>query len=256
MRPRMKRVWPALLCASFTFAWSMPAGAEEIVVSAAASLTDALKEIAKSYESKTRDKVTLNFGSSAALARQIVEGAPVDIFFSADSEKMDMLEKSGRIDAATRRNLLSNQLALIVAVDFKPAVRSPKDLLRPEVKRLALADPSAVPAGIYAKIYLEREGLWQGIKDKIVPVLDVRAALAAVESGNVEAGFVYITDAAISKKVKVAYEVPIEKAPKIVYPAAIVKESSKKTAAMEFLQYLSDPATKRIFHKYGFIVLP
>ncbi|MGH7770375.1 MAG: molybdate ABC transporter substrate-binding protein, partial [Candidatus Binatia bacterium] len=205
MRPLTRTAWPVIALALFCFGCS-PAAAEEVIVSAAASLTDALKEIGGSYETKTRNKVILNFGSSAALARQIVEGAPADIFISADAEKMDMLEKTGRIDAATRRNLLSNQLVLIVAIDAKAAIRSPEDLLRPEIKRVALADPAGVPAGIYAKSYLEREGLWQRVKDKIVPVLDVRAALTAVESGNVEAGFVYKTDAALSKKVKVAYE--------------------------------------------------
>ncbi|HEY3305664.1 MAG TPA: molybdate ABC transporter substrate-binding protein [Candidatus Binatia bacterium] len=255
MRSLMGTAWPVAF-ALFCFAWSLPAAAEEVLVSAAASLTDALKEIGGSYETKTRNSVALNFGSSAALARQILEGAPADIFFSADAEKMDMLEKTGRIDSATRRNFLSNRLVLIVALDSRLPIRSPQDLLRPEVKRVVLAEPAAVPAGIYAKIYLQGEGLWQRVKDKIVPVLDARAALAAVESGNVEAGFVYKTDAAISKKVKVAYEVPIDKGPKIVYPAALVKESSKKTAAREFLQFLSDPAAKRIYKKYGFIVLP
>jgi molybdate transport system substrate-binding protein len=256
MRSLTRGAWPVIAFALFCFGSSLPAAAEEVIVSAAASLTDALKEIGGSYQTKTRNKVTLNFGSSAALARQIVEGAPADIFFSAAAEKMDMLEKTRRIDPATRRNLLSNQLVLIVALDYKVAIRSPEDLLRPEIKKVALADPAAVPAGIYAKNYLEGEGLWQRVKDKIVPVLDVRAALAAVESGNVEAGFVYKTDAVISKKVKVAYEVPIDKGPKIVYPAALVKESSKKTSAREFLQFLSDPAAKRIYKKYGFIVLP
>jgi molybdate transport system substrate-binding protein len=252
----MRRAWAALLFGSLTFAWILPARAEEIIVSAASSLTDALKEIAKSYESKTRNQVTLNFGGSAALARQIVEGAPADIFFSADAEKMDLLEKLGRIDSRTRRDLLSNRLVLIVALDSKLTIRSPRDLLRPEVKRAAVAEPSSVPAGIYTKQYLEAEGLWHGVRDRIVPVLDVRAALAAVESGNVEAGFVYKTDAAISKKVKVAYEVPIDKGPKIAYPVAIVEASRKKPAAREFLQFLSDPAASGLFRKFGFIVLP
>jgi molybdate transport system substrate-binding protein len=252
----MRSAWTALLAASVIFAGGLSAGAEEIIVSAAASLTDALKEIGGSFESKTRDKVILNFGGSAALARQIVEGAPAEVFFSADAEKMDLLEKQGRIDSATRRDLLSNQLVLIVAGDSKLPIRSPQDLLRPEVKRVALAEPSSVPVGIYAKKYLEGERLWQSVRDKIVPVLDARAALAAVASANVEAGFVYKTDAAISKKVKIAYEVPIAKGPKIVYAVAIVGASKNKSAAREFVQYLSAPAARRVFRRYGFIVLP
>jgi molybdate transport system substrate-binding protein len=251
----VRRSCVALALATLSAPWSAPLHAEEIVVSAAASLTDAVREIAKAYESKTRHKVTLNFGSSAALARQIEEGAPADIFFSADLKTMGDLEKKGRLEPGSRRNLLSNRLVLVIPADSALEINAPKDLLRAEVKRIALAEPASVPVGVYSKSYLEREGLWEKLKEKIVPVLDVRATLASVESANVEAGFVYKTDAAISGKVKVAYEVPIEKGPKITYPIAVVKDSRKKAAARDFVNFVMTPASKDTFKKYGFVVL-
>jgi molybdate transport system substrate-binding protein len=251
----MKKTLPLLAFALSILGWSPAIQAVEILVSAAASLTDALTEIGKAYESNGKNKVRFNFGSSSELARQIDEGATADIFFSADLEKMDALEKRGRIDSGSRRNLLSNQLVLVVAGDSNITVRTPKDLRRPEVKRIALAQPETVPVGIYSKKYLESEGLWNGVAAKIVPVLDVRAALAAVESGNVDAGFVYKTDAAISKKVKVVYEVPLDKGPKIIYPVAAINDSKNKEAARDFLNFILGREGKAGFRKYGFIVL-
>jgi molybdate transport system substrate-binding protein len=231
------------------------ANGDEILVAAAASLTDALKQTSAVYQSKGQHKVHFTFGPSSTLARQIEEGAPADVFFSADLAQMDNLDKKGRLEPGTRKNLLSNQLVIIVSADSKLAIASPKDLLKPEVKRIALAEPTSVPAGVYASKYLEGEGLWGQVKGKIVPVLDVRATLASVESGNVEAGFVYKTDAAVSKKVKVIYEVPIEKGPKITYPVAVVKESKKKDAARDFMNFVLSPSGKDSFRKFGFVVL-
>jgi molybdate transport system substrate-binding protein len=214
-----------------------------------------LKEIAAGYRAKTQNTVRFNFGASNALARQIEEGAPADIFFSADLAQMHNLDQSGRLEPGTTRNLLSNQLVIVVPRDSKLAVAAPKDLIKPEIKRIALAEPSAVPVGVYTSKYLADEGLWEQVKSKIVTVQDVRATLASVESGNVEAGFVYKTDAAISKNVKIAYEVPIAKGPKVIYPAAVVKESRHKIEARAFLNYLSTPGAKAVFKKYGFAVL-
>ena len=240
----------------FVLAWSQTsARADEILVSAAASLTDVLKEIGAGYHSKSKNTVRFNFGPSNGLARQIEEGAPADIFFSADLPQMDTLDKNGRLEPGTRKNLLSNQLVIIVPADSKLAISSPKDLLKADIKRIALAEPSSVPVGVYTSKYLTDEGLWDQIKSKIVPVQDVRATLASVESGNVEAGFVYKTDAAISKKVKIVYEVPIDKGPKITYPVAIVKESKHKDAARDFMSYIQNAASKDVFKKYGFVIL-
>lgn len=232
-----------------------PARGEEILVAAAASLTDVLKEIGKAYQTKSKHKILLTLGPSNFLARQIDEGAPADMFFSADSAQMDFLDKNSRLEPGTRKNLLSNQLVIVVPGDSKLAITTPKDLLKTEVKKIAIADPAAVPVGVYASKYLADEGLWDKVRSKVVPVLDVRATLASVEAGNVEAGFVYRTDAAISNKVIIAYQVPIEKGPKIIYPVAIVKESKKKDAARDFMNYLLSPAGKAIFKKCGFIIL-
>src|SRR5215468_6258723 len=237
----------------FALFWTQAnAWADEILVSAAASLTDVLNEISKDYQSKSKNTIKFNFGPSPGLARQIDEGAPADIFFSADLPQMDGLDKKGRLEPATRKNLLSNQLVLIVPADSKLAIASPKDLLKADVKRIALAEPSSVPVGVYTSKYLSDEGLWDQVKPKVVPVQDVRATLASVESGNVEAGFVYKTDAAVSKKVKIVYEVPLEKGPKITYPVAIVKESRHRAAARDFVSYLQSAAAKDAFKKYGF----
>ena len=240
----------------FILAWTQSnAWAEEIIVSAAASLIDVLKEISAGYQSKSKNTVRFNFGPSSGLARQIEEGAPADIFFSADLPQMEALQKKNLIEPGTQKNLLSNQLVIIVPADSKLAISSPKDLLKAEVKKIALAEPSSVPVGVYSSKYLTDEGLWEQVKPKIVPVQDVRATLASVESGNVEAGFGYKTDAAISNKVKIAYEVPIEKGPKITYPVAIVKESKKKDAARDFMNFMLSPASKALFKKFGFVVI-
>ena len=237
--------------------WSFPLTtyADEILVSAAASLTDVLKEITSGYQAKSKHTVKFNFGPSNGLARQIEEGAPADLFFSADLPQMDTLDKNGRLEPGTRKNLLSNQLVIIVPADSKLAISSPKDLLKADFKKIALAEPSSVPVGVYSSKYLSDEGLWEQVKSKVVPVQDVRATLASVESGNVVAGFVYKTDAAVSKKIKIVYEVPIDKGPKITYPAAIVKESKRKEAARDFMTYIQSRAAKDAFKKYGFVVL-
>lgn len=229
--------------------------AEEILVAAAASLTDALKEIGEAYRLKSGNRVVFSFAGSSTLARQIAEGAPADLFFSADREKMESLEKKQLIEPRSRKDLLSNTLVMVVPLGARARLKSPRDLLSPEIRRIALADPAAVPAGIYARQYLMAEGIWASVKGKVIPVLDVRAALASVEAGEVDAGFVYKTDAAISKKVRIAYEVPGEKGPKIVYPVAIVRSSRKKETARDFLRFLSSETAQRIFMKYGFIVL-
>lgn len=247
-------VSPVIIVALF-FASGKSVRAEDILVSAAASLSDVLQEISTAYQAKSKHTVKFNFGPSSGLARQIDEGAPADIFFSADLPQMDNLDKKSRLEPGTRKNLLSNQLVIIVPADSKLTMSSPKDLLKGDVKRIALAEPSSVPVGVYTSKYLTDEGMWEQVKPKIVPVQDVRATLASVESGNVAAGFVYKTDAAVSKKVKIVYEVPIDKGPKITYPVAIVKDSKRKEAARDFLNYVHASASKELFKKYGFIVI-
>jgi molybdate transport system substrate-binding protein len=228
--------------------------AAQVTVFAAASLTESLQEIAAAYEKQSGDKIVFNFAASGTLARQIEEGAPADIFFSADEAKADALEKKGLLVKETRKSLLGNSLVIVTPPD-SAAIQSPSDLTNAAVKRVALGDTRIVPAGTYAKAYLEKSGLWAGLEPKVVPCENVRAVLAAVESGNVDAGVVYKTDAAISKKVKVAFEVPAADGPKISYPAALLANAPQPDAAKKFLGCLTGSEADAIFARHGFIVL-
>src|SRR5262249_53194077 len=227
--------------------------AAEINVFAAASLTDVLQELGKGFETQAGDKVIFNFAASNLLARQISEHAPADMFLSADEAKMDDLQKAGLIVTETRKDLLSNSLVIVVPADSTLSINSPIDL-DAKTKKIAVADPRAVPAGIYTREYLVGLGLWAKLERKVIPTENVRAALAAVESGNVEAGFVYKTDANISKKVKIAFSVPSNQGPSIRYPVAIVKEAKNKSGAESFLRFLESENAQKVFERYGFIV--
>lgn len=245
-----------LRCLSAFFAaalLALAAHAADLNVFAAASLSDALRDIAKAYEPGSGDALHFNLAASSTLAIQIKQGAPADVFFSADEAKMDDLAKAGLIVADTRVSLLSNTLVIVVNADGGAAVSTPADLAKPAIGRVALAEPQTVPAGIYAKEWLQKTGLWKRIIDKVVPTENVRACLAAVEAGNADAGIVYKTDALISKKVKVAYEVSVAEGPKISYPLAVVKESKNEAAARKFAAYLASPAARAIFEQYGFL---
>jgi len=221
-------------------------------VHAAASLTDALKEIGASFEKQSGDTLRFNFGASSTLARQIEEGAPGDLFLSADEAKMDGLEKKGLLVPGTRRSLLSNLLVIIVPVDAQEIPKSAAELTKPEYKKIAVAEPATVPAGIYAREYLQRLGIWDALNGKLVPTENVRGALAAVESGNVEAGFVYKTDALVSRKVKIALEIASDGGPKISYPFAVLKSSKDAERAKKLADYLGGPEARATFLKFGF----
>jgi molybdate transport system substrate-binding protein len=227
--------------------------AGEVEVFAAASLTDALKEIAADYENADGDKIIFNFAASSTLDMQIKAGAPADLFFSADEAKMDDLEKQGLITKETRKDLLSNSLVIVVPDDSAVTLTSAAQLADPKIQKIALGQPQSVPAGIYAREYLQEIGIWAQVESRIIPTESVRAALAAVETGNVDAGIVYKTDALQSHKVKVAYEVPVADGPAIAYPAALVQGSKNAAAAKKFLDYLGKAGSLKIFEKYGFI---
>lgn len=226
----------------------------EITVFAAASLAESLQEIGANYQKFTGEKVNFNFAASSLLARQIEEGAPADVFLSADEAKMDSLEKSGLILKDTRKGRLSNTLVIVVAKENGAAVERPADLATEKVKRLALAETKTVPAGIYAREFLQKEKLWPAVEAKVVPTENVRGALAAVEAGNVDAGMVYKTDAAISKKVKIACEISAQNGPRISYPVAVLKDSKHPAAARQFAAYLESVAAANVFRSFGFIV--
>jgi molybdate transport system substrate-binding protein len=238
---------------AFVLLFSCTASATELQVFAAASLTDALKEIATQYEQRNGIRILFNFAASSLLARQIEEGAPADVFFSADEEKMDGLQKKGLLATETRNSLLSNRLVIVVPFDSNATIKDSEQLGKSNWK-IALAEPKTVPAGIYAKKYLQNVGLWAKVIDRVIPTENVRAALAAVESGNVDVGIVYKTDAAISKRVKIAYEIPVEDCPKISYSVAVTRESKNFAAAKKFAEHLADEESRTIFNKYGFVL--
>lgn len=240
-----------LLCAAFVAGLCSLRG-DEINVFAAASLSDALKELAPAFARAERHTLRFNFGASGALSRQIKEGAPADVIFSADELRVDQLEKAGFLLAGSRRTLLANQLVVVVAPDDS-AISAVADLARAGTRHIAIGDPTTVPVGTYTKEYLSKTGLWLRLSEKTIPVDTVRAALAAVESGNADAGFVYKTDALVSKKVKIAIEIPLREGPSITYPAAVLKATKNKEASLAFLRFLSGEEAKKVFSRYGFL---
>ncbi len=224
-----------------------------VTVAAAVSLTDALTAAAAEYPATGNGRVRFNFAASNVLARQIVNGAPVDLFISADEAQMDVVEKAGRIVEGSRVDLLSNQLAVVVPDDRSRTFAGIRDLLDPAFRRIAIGDPEAVPAGVYAKAYLEREGVWEPLRSRIVPTASVRAALASVESGAADAAIVYRTDARMSNRASVAWLVPLDRGPRILYPAARVRGSPATSEAAKFVVFLQSDAGMRVFERFGFL---
>lgn len=251
-----RRLWLAVaLVGCGPSAWGGVAHGAEVLVFAAASLTDAMQTIGAAFDARTGHRTTFNFAGSNVLAMQIRAGARADVFLAADEETMDGLAQRGLVREATRRSLLSNQLVVVVEAQREVAVRTPQDLAAAAIARVALAEPRSVPAGKYARTYLQRAGLWPALEDKLVPTESVRAALAAVESGNVDAAFVYRTDASISKRVRIACAVPLDAAPRISYPVAGLRDGRQVAAADAFLAFLRTPEAAAVFLRFGFIVL-
>ena len=228
--------------------------AAPVTVFAASSLTDSLNTVASAYQAKTGIKVTLSFGASSTLARQIEQGARADLFLSADIDWMDYLQKKGLIADATRKDLLGNRLVLIAAADAKPAPRiAPGFDLAGALgdRRLALADPASVPAGRYAKAALTSLGVWDKIAPKVAQAENVRVALEYVARGEAPYGIVYATDAKVAPKLRIAGVFPESSHPPIVYPAALTKTAS--LGAKAFLEFLGGAQARAIFEKAGFI---
>lgn len=226
--------------------------AKPITVSAAVSLTDVLAAIAEQYGREGHGSIRFNFGASNVLARQIASGAPVDLFVSADEAQMDVVAAAGMIAEGSRVDLVRNQLAVVVPSDRPRTMTSVRELTGAAFRRIAIGDPRAVPAGVYAKALLEREGVWGELEPKLVPSVSVRAALAAVEAGAVDAAIVYRTDARVALKASLAHVVPVDRGPRIVYPAAIVRGSQVPEETTRFLNYLRGAAAARIFERFGF----
>ncbi len=237
-------------CAVFALA-AGTAHAGDLVVSAAASLTEALKEASKNFEAAHPDThVVFNFGASDVLLRQIEQGAPADVFASADEATMDRAAAAGRIAAATRKDFAANALVLIVPT----AAAAPTSLvnLRDSAYRaIAIGNPDSVPAGRYARQALQAAQLWDALQPKLVQAQNVRQALDYVARGEAEAGFVYATDAAAqAQKVHVAFSVPT--ATPVRYPVAAVASCAQKPTACEFVQFLLSAQAQAVFARHGF----
>ena len=226
--------------------------AGDVTVSAASSLTNAFKEIAHNYQALHPDaKVELNFGASGALLQQIAKGAPVDVFASADQETMNQAQKQGLVAASERHDFARNTLVLITPMDSKLVIKQLSDLNAPAVVRVAIGNPASVPVGRYTQQALEAAQLWPALQAKAISTQNVRQSLDYVARGEVDAGFVYATDAALMKdKVKVAMQVPLQ-AP-ILYPIARISASTHAAEAQRFMDYVQSPAAQAVLAHYGF----
>jgi molybdate transport system substrate-binding protein len=237
---------------------AVPAWAADVVVFAAASLKNALDEAAADFRRAGNNAVQISYGASSALAKQLENGAPADVFVSADRDWMDWAEGRGLIKRETRKDLLGNSLVLVapaahaIGVNIKPGF--PLASLLGD-GRLAVADPDSVPAGKYAKAALETLGVWPSVKDRLASAENVRAALFFVARAEAPLGIVYATDATAEPQVKIVGVFPDDTHPPIVYPVALTAVSANPEAR-RFLDFLASPAAKLIFETQGFRVLP
>ena len=232
--------------------WHSVAWSADLTVSAAASLTQAFQDIGAQFESQNPGtKVKFNFGASGALMQQIANGAPVDVFASADTDTMDKAVVKGVVAAADVKVFTTNKLVVIVPLLSKTALQQLADLKKPDIKRIAMGTPASVPAGHYAQGSLEKAGLWNEVKDKVINTTNVRQALDYVSRDEVDAGFVYASDAQLMQdKIKVAMQVttltPIQ------YPIAPVVGGANKNLSVKFIQFLQSPLAQATLKKYGF----
>ena len=248
----MRRLVTGVLSGLWMVIFTAFASAQQVVVSAAASLKPALEEIAKL---PARPAVTFNFGGSGALQQQIEHGAPVDVFISASPQQVDALEKSGLIARETRKDLLKNELVLI-APKAKTGISSFDDLARTEVKTIAIGEPKSVPVGSYAFEVFAQMKLLDAIQKKLVFMLDARQVLSSVEQANADAGLVYVSDAQDSQKVKVVARAPEGSHSPIVYSAAVLENSAHRREAENFVKLLFSPEAAAIFRRHGFVIAP
>ncbi|MGQ4646019.1 molybdate ABC transporter substrate-binding protein [Lyngbya aestuarii] len=224
----------------------------ELTVSAAASLQDAMKAIEPVYkQEKPNVTITYNFGSSGSLEQQIEQGAPVDVFLSAAPKWIDTLQQKDLLLEGTRQDLLKNSIVLITPKD-KTNISDFQQLTTNQVNKVAIGEPESVPAGQYAKEVLVYFKLFDPLQSKFVFAKDVRQVLSYVETGNVDAGLVYGTDAKISGKVQIAATAPEDSHQPIIYPVAVIKDSKNPEPAQEFVQFLSTDTAKAVFEEYDF----
>jgi molybdate transport system substrate-binding protein len=228
----------------------------EIIVSAAISLTNAFEEMGTLFQERQKDaQVLFNFGASGDLARQIVGGAPVDVFASASPKDMDDLDQKDLIVKGTRKDFAGNKVVLIIPAKSGIRLTSFNDLSSGEVKRIAIGNPKTVPAGRYSEEVLTHFNLIDAVKDRLIFAENVRQVLDYVARGEVDAGMVYSTDALVrAKEVKIVAEAPRESHAPVVYPIAVVKGSTEETMAREFISVVTSKEGKRVLEKYGFRV--
>ncbi|AHM67266.1 molybdenum ABC transporter substrate-binding protein [Paenibacillus polymyxa] len=227
----------------------------ELTISAAASLTDALKEIQTLYESSHKGiQLNFNFGGSGALEKQIEQGAPSDLFLSASKKNMKSLVDQHLIESNKQKTWLTNELVAVLPADGTTSITSVKDVMQKEVKKVAIGIPESVPAGKYAQEALTNVKLWDVLQDKLVQAKDVRQVLQYVETGNADVGFVYKTDALTSQKAKIAFEVDSKTYSTVEYPIGIIKASKHIQEAESFYEYLQSQESLNIMAKYGFTI--
>lgn len=225
----------------------------ELTISAAASLTDALSEIQAMFQETNHTiQLNFNFGASGALQQQIEQGAPADLFLSAATKNMQALVDKKLVSEDKWLNLLTNALVVVAPIDGKAVLTKEADLTHADVKKIAIGIPESVPAGNYAKDALTSANLWDALQPKTVQAKDVRQVLQYVETGNVEAGFVYKTDALSSDKVKIVFTVDPAAYKTIEYPIGIVKATKHLEEAEAFYEFLQTQQALDIFVKYGF----
>ncbi|MFB5661466.1 molybdate ABC transporter substrate-binding protein [Alteribacillus sp. HJP-4] len=226
---------------------------QEVYISAASSLQDVLEETAAEFEEKhPHIDIVFNFGSSGSLKQQISQGAPVDLFISASPFIFQELVSENKMADDYYQNWLSNQLVLIEPVNTKDSISEIRDLRETKISKIALGTPDSVPAGAYAKETLENSGLWYSLEDKLIPSKNVRQALTYVESENANAGFVYLTDALTSEKVRVVEEIDQSLHNPIVYPAGIVKGSEQTRSVVDVYEFLLSEEHAEDIESYGF----
>ena len=226
----------------------------ELHVAAAASLTNALQELANSYKLEHPEvTITFNFGSSGALQQAIEHGGETDLFFSASPKQMNALERANLLVADTRKDLLENSIVLIVPQDSHADLKSFASLDQPELNHIAIGDPQSVPVGQYTEEILVNIGIMDKVKPKAVYGSDVRQVLTWVAAGEADCGIVYSTDAAITPQVRIAAKAPAESHTPVIYPAAVINTTKQLEEAKAFLAFASSEQAKNIFAKYGFI---
>jgi molybdate transport system substrate-binding protein len=228
----------------------------EVLVLAAASMTEVLDEIGSDFEEATGIDVSFSYGGSDTLATQIRNGAPADAVVFAGAGPLDALETNGFTVPGSRRSVAANRLVVIAETGSGAALTSLEDLAAGHSGKVAIADPQLAPAGRYAVTAMKSAGVWDAVSSRLIPGLDVRNAAAAVTAGNAEFGFVYETDAAAVRDVKIAYVVPAGLYPRILYPAAIVSRSSSQPQAVAFLEYLGGPDARAVLSRHGFQPAP